>query len=890
MADYAISNVPRRVVYAPSGVGPYAFTFEILNQTDIAVYKGSTLLALTSQYTVTINANGTGSVTLVSSAGSENITIVGARAIQRSSDYTTGGDLFASTLNTDLDSQTIYSQQVAETAERSLKNPVTDSTSLNMNLPTATVRANKVLGFTSTGEPTQSNSTIAQIDSSVTALETLAAASANSSGSIAHIGSGAGMVATTVQSKLREIVSIKDFGAVGDGVTNDTAAVQAAEASSFTYIDLVGLTVLTTLDESQISKNYFNGILLYEESNDSVQKTKPVSPFLDAEIQRPRTKSPRVDWKDKRVLWLGTSIPHFGGSVDGYPILFGKALGCTVDNLSWSGSSITYDYLDDPFEIGTVKALSMTEDDRQWGLTTYGSSSAYDDSFDAVTKASQMTCDTRIRDQFALRPYDCIMLDHNHNDRIAQQGVLNPTKVNITGITIGATTTITSANHGLGVGDAVALEVTGISFLNYAAARVQSVTTDTFTLNIDSSAYTGSFTSGQFVKLDRATLFGSFNFTIYYIKNCIIRFGNSDCNIVLSGAPNEYTAGRTKPYEVYSNAESIKQLASKWSLSFFDVGYLYDIKPHDKNVYFPDGYHPSTLPTRQALANHWVTWAQGGEPKTVDETDFLPTGSVKTFTDQREAIYSKYLNGFGTPTFTVSGSTNLVTDSFASLAGWTTAGTTPTAGAAPWGSGNSVNFDVATATTSTIAKNVTFTNGTSVEFDVYVPVVTGLTTGLPKTIGILAQRIPVVGSVGGSILGSQIVVRATGASIRGFVFNASGSINYFGSTAIAAATKYTIKFEAVQGTTTYTGAYLMYINGTYVGGVFGLDFSTYLTLPQSIMLGIVSNNLGAFEMDIGNLVVDSLTVNDFTNRYTGTFTSADSKTVTVVNGIIVSAV
>lgn len=155
MADYAISNVPRRVVYAASGVGPYAFTFEILVNTDVAVYKDDALLTLTTDYTVTIAANGTGSITLTASpTGATQIAIVGSRAVQRTSDFVTGGDFFANTVNNELDSLTIFAQQNAEAVGRALRAPQTDPTNIDMTLPRASVRANKTLAFDSNGDPT----------------------------------------------------------------------------------------------------------------------------------------------------------------------------------------------------------------------------------------------------------------------------------------------------------------------------------------------------------------------------------------------------------------------------------------------------------------------------------------------------------------------------------------------------------------------------------------------------------------------------------------------------------------------------------------------------------------------------------------------------------------
>lgn len=290
---YPISDVPRRIVYSGSaGVGPYAFTFEVLANTDIAVYKNSTLLTLTTDYTVTINTGtGTGTVTLVVAAtASDTVTIVGDRAIQRTSDFVTGGDLFANTLNEELDAQTIYTQQVDEKADRAIRAPVTDPTTINMVLPSKADRANSFLTFDSNGNPTattvgapgtpsaitrqvfsgngsataftlasapgavgnsmqvyiggiyQQRSTytisgttltfsaapVAGTDNIEVLNFSVTAVGETDSSLVNYIPAGTGARTRSVQSKLRDTVSVKDFGAVGDGTTDDTAAVQAA--------------------------------------------------------------------------------------------------------------------------------------------------------------------------------------------------------------------------------------------------------------------------------------------------------------------------------------------------------------------------------------------------------------------------------------------------------------------------------------------------------------------------------------------------------------------------------------------------------------------------------------------------------------------------------------
>jgi len=203
MTDIAINPVARRAQFTGNtGTGPFAFTFNILADADIAVYKNTTLLTLTTDYTISTNANGTGSVTLTGSnngtalVASDVLTIIGGRNLSRTTDFVTAGDLLASSLNEQLDSIVVMAQQLDEKLTRSVKvNPGDVFTDLE--LPLKDARKGTVLGFNATsGDPepgptiadtqalaaiTADIATLADIEDGTDATDAIQTAASNSS-------------------------------------------------------------------------------------------------------------------------------------------------------------------------------------------------------------------------------------------------------------------------------------------------------------------------------------------------------------------------------------------------------------------------------------------------------------------------------------------------------------------------------------------------------------------------------------------------------------------------------------------------------------------------------------------------------------------------------------
>lgn len=236
-------------------VGPYLcdgsdvsfpFSFKVFTTSDLLVILADSsgnvqILTYSSDYTVTLNNNqdttpGGNITTVVAYEAGYKIIITSDLSYTQLVKLTNAGGFYPTVLNGAYDRATIQIQQLEEKIGRSIKAEISDGFSIDMTLPPAVSRANKFLSFNGSGEPIS----VAPVSGSMTEYAIDVANDSN-------ISLGAGLVGyrgRTVYDRLYEMRSPFDFGAIGDGITDDLIAIQDAinSLSNGCVLDLRGKT------------------------------------------------------------------------------------------------------------------------------------------------------------------------------------------------------------------------------------------------------------------------------------------------------------------------------------------------------------------------------------------------------------------------------------------------------------------------------------------------------------------------------------------------------------------------------------------------------------------------------------------------------------------------
>lgn len=209
MAEHiTIGDVAPRVQYVADGVlADFTYPFPIFEEADLDIrLDGAVLAGGVTIAGAGISEGGTVTFTEPPAAGTR-ITLRRRLKIARATDFQDNGILRARSLNDELDYQVAAIQQVADDVAGTVRLDPADAG--NLVLPLRGARANRVLGFDGSGD-------LALFDRDTGMLGV----------------PFAGSVPRSVEDKLAERLTVRDFGATGDGVTDDGPALAAAMAAA----------------------------------------------------------------------------------------------------------------------------------------------------------------------------------------------------------------------------------------------------------------------------------------------------------------------------------------------------------------------------------------------------------------------------------------------------------------------------------------------------------------------------------------------------------------------------------------------------------------------------------------------------------------------------------
>lgn len=227
----------------------FPFSFKVFAASDVAVTRADTLgaetaLVLNSDFTVALNpdqdAAPGGTITLAAPlATGHRLAVSSVVPNLQPTDITNNGGFYPRVIEDALDRHVAQIQQIDEKVDRALKVAVTSPLG-DQALPSPV--AGMLIGWNESNDGLKN---YAPLGGTLLGQQL---AAANGSSLVGFQQAGTGASPRTVQDKLREWVSVTDFGAVGDGVADDTAAFNSAIAyansrGGIDYGNIVGTTI-----------------------------------------------------------------------------------------------------------------------------------------------------------------------------------------------------------------------------------------------------------------------------------------------------------------------------------------------------------------------------------------------------------------------------------------------------------------------------------------------------------------------------------------------------------------------------------------------------------------------------------------------------------------------
>tara|TARA_B100001093_G_scaffold128839_1_gene121310 strand:- start:108 stop:3086 length:2979 start_codon:yes stop_codon:yes gene_type:complete len=176
MATFSVNDQARRAVATANGSNDsFSFSFQVNATTDVKVYVDGTLKTAGSHYDIVnssaaagLNTDGTGVAKFTGGnvpANNAIVTILSDVPVARTSVYTAGGNITATSLEADLDTLTMVVGDREERDGRALTAPVNDAADVDMTLPAKDTRKGTVLGFNATSGNPEAGPTIADVSS-----------------------------------------------------------------------------------------------------------------------------------------------------------------------------------------------------------------------------------------------------------------------------------------------------------------------------------------------------------------------------------------------------------------------------------------------------------------------------------------------------------------------------------------------------------------------------------------------------------------------------------------------------------------------------------------------------------------------------------------------------